>query len=354
MKTISLVCSLLDDAGINIRDRILEAKEWSKTDLPAEEKMTEALKLCPVTRSELYPDENRHSNFFTEIYEFRQNDVQFYLLTLDGRLLFQDELDKRLSFMGFESDLIVFLSKHKSKSETKSLTVHPTGNCAEALYGGYPRELNVPAPFEMKKLLLHMDRQREKTVPEYDVTFEVTHHGPTRLSVPSLFIEIGSSEPEWKNKTAGKVVADAVLSLAEHDAADMKEMREMREMIGEDRYLKEKELQTNQIVAVGFGGSHYGERQTVNIFKTRLAFGHMFPKYQLETLTEDVVVQAFEKTGTKTAFFDKNSMKSQSRQFLTEIINKHGFRILTDKEVKEEYGVGFNLRDNENENKNEK
>jgi len=128
-------------------------------------------------------------------------------------------------------------------------------------------------------------------------------------------------------------LARAVLSLAdsEKDSDD-------------DRNLKEKELQTDQIVAVSFGGSHYGERQTVNIFRTRIAFGHMFPKYQLETLTEDVILQAFEKTGTKTAFFDKKSMKSESRRFLTELLERNGCRILTDKEVKEEYGVGFNLR----------
>jgi D-aminoacyl-tRNA deacylase len=337
-KMISLVCSLQDAAGINIRDRLLETKEWSKIDLPAERKMTAALKQHPIMRFEL--DENIYSNFFTEIYELKQNDVLFRLFTLDGRLLFQDELDKRLSFMGFESDLIVFLSKHKSKSEMKSLTVHPTGNCLEAMYGGYPRELNVPAPLEMKKLLLHMDRQREKYTPQYDVTFEVTHHGPTRLHVPSLFIEIGSAEPEWRNKNAGKVLADAILSLADFE----------KDMRNDERYLKEKELQTNQIAAVSFGGSHYGERQTVNIFRTRIAFGHMFPKYQLENLTEDIILQAFEKTGTKTAFFDKKSMKSESRRFLTEILERNGCRILTEKEVKEEYGVGFNLRENETDN----
>jgi D-aminoacyl-tRNA deacylase len=36
------------------------------------------------------------------------------------------------------------------------------------------------------------------------VAYEVTHHGPTELGIPSCFVEIGSMETEWRDPAAGK------------------------------------------------------------------------------------------------------------------------------------------------------
>jgi len=45
----------------------------------------------------------------------------------------------------------------------------------------------------------------------YQVSYEVTHHGPTTLVHPSFFVEIGSTEKEWGDPVAGRAVAEAVL-----------------------------------------------------------------------------------------------------------------------------------------------
>ncbi|WNY28156.1 hypothetical protein MmiEs2_03380 [Methanimicrococcus stummii] len=341
-KIITLMCCLPDLASVNIKDRLLESENWTKADVPPIEKMKDALLKYPISTSVLYTEDKGKelSNLFTEVYELTKGDTLFRMISIDGRIIFQDYLDKRLEDLGFKSDLIVFLSKHKSQSETKALTAHPSGNYAAADYGGHPGSLCTPAPLAMKKLLLVMDRLNAETGLSYDVTFEVTHHGPTELETPSLFVEIGSTEKEWIDPKPGLVVAKAVLSLGEPDDANA----------ACERLSKEAKLLEENAVAVAFGGGHYGDRQTVSLFRTKLAYGHMFPKYQLETITEEVILKAFERTGSNLAFFDKKSMRGPDRRRVTEILEKHNIPIINDKDSVAEYGVGFNLREKENEN----
>ena len=348
-KTITLMCCLPDLASVNIKDRLLEMENWTQAEVPPIDKMKEALLKYPVSTSVLYTEDKGRelTNLFTEVYELKKGNVLFQMISIDGRIIFQDNLDKRLEYLGYESDLIVFLSKHKSQSETKALTAHPSGNYAAADYGGLPNSICTPAPLAMKKLLLVMDRLNNEEVLGYDVTYEVTHHGPTELDIPSLFVEIGSTEKEWTDPKPGKIVARSVLSLADlsEDEADV--------VFENERLEKEAQLLKDNAVAVAFGGGHYGDRQTVSIFRTRLAYGHMFPKYQLETITEEVILKAFQRTKAEFAFFDKKSMRGPDRRRVTEILEKNGIPIVNDREAAIEYGVGFNLREQKSDEKEE-
>jgi hypothetical protein len=48
----------------------------------------------------------------------------------------------------------------------------------------------------------------EEHAPEgYETGIECTHHGPSAVGVPSLFVEVGSDEPQWKDETAARAVA---------------------------------------------------------------------------------------------------------------------------------------------------
>lgn len=340
-KMITLMCCLQDSASVNIKNRLLELDNWILAETPPIEKMKEALDKYPFSAPVSYAEDKGKelSNLFTDVYELEKENVFFRMVCIDGRTIFQDYLDKRLEYSGLKSDLIVFLSKHKSRSETKALTVHPTGNYADADYGGLPQSLPVPAPLEMKKLLLAMDRLNIETELGYDVTLEVTHHGPTELETPSLFVEIGSTEKEWADPAPGTIVAKAVLSLAEPDDINA----------SDERRAQEAKLLQDNAVAVAFGGGHYGDRQTVSLFRTKLAYGHMFPKYQLENVTEEIILKAFEKTGANIAFFDKKSMRGPDRRRVAEILERNNIPILNDHESVAEYGAGFNLRKKENE-----
>src|SRR5207245_1906124 len=88
-----------------------------------------------------------------------------------------------------------------SKSGVPSLTAHTTGNFGGAELGGNPREIGRVNPDLLKNYLISLAKQGE-AVSGYQVTAEATHHGPTSLNRPVLFVEIGSEEKNWNDRDA--------------------------------------------------------------------------------------------------------------------------------------------------------
>jgi D-aminoacyl-tRNA deacylase len=282
---ITIICSAPDLASQNIKTHLLNLKEWKNLELPPESGFSAA----------------REST-----------DGKFWLVDIEEIHVFQDGLDRKLEAAGLPASLIIFASKHRSKEEINSLTVHCTGNpSGEARLGGNPNELAVSSPAAMKSILKEMKRQVEEKGLKYDVTLEVTHHGPTELSVPSIYAEIGSTEVQWKDPEAGDAAAKAILAVSLEKVP----------------------------AAVGFGGGHYAMRQTGLLLETRISFGHNFPKYQLEFVDEALVRQAVEKSGAEFAYFDRKSMKSEDRNRISEILEKLGLRVLKESEIREKYGI---------------
>jgi len=157
---------------------------------------------------------------------------------------------------------------------------------------------------------MEMKRLADEKNLKYEVTLEVTHHGPTELSAPSLYAEIGSTEKQWKDPDAGEVAAKAILA------------------VSLDRVP----------VALGFGGGHYATRQTGLLLETGISFGHNFPKYQLDFVDEALVRQAVVKSGAEFAYFDRKSMKSEERNRISQILDKLGLMVLKESEIREKYG----------------
>jgi len=282
---ITIICSAPDLASQNIKTHLLNLKKWKNLELPPESGFSAA----------------REST-----------DEKFRLMDIEEIHVFQDGLDRKLEASGFPASLIIFASKHRSKEEINSLTVHCTGNpSGEARLGGHPKELAVSSPAAMKSILKEMKRQVEEKSLKYDVTLEVTHHGPTELSVPSIYAEIGSTEVQWKDPEAGDAAAKAILAVSLEKVP----------------------------AAVGFGGGHYAMRQTGLLLETRISFGHNFPKYQLEFVDEALIRQAVEKSGAEFAYFDRKSMKSEDRNKISEILEKLGLRVLKESEIREKYGI---------------
>lgn len=281
---ITIICSALDLASQNIKTHLLNLKTWKFLELPENSGFSAARKSA---------------------------DEKFRLIEIEEMHVFQDTLDKKLETAGLPASLIVFASKHRSKEEVNSLTVHCTGNPTdEARLGGFPKSLAVSSPAAMKSILKEMKRLAEEKDLKYDVTLEVTHHGPTEISVPSLYAEIGSTEAQWKDPDAGEIVAKAILAVS----------------VGKVP------------VALGFGGGHYAIRQTALLFETGISFGHNFPKYQLEFLDEALIGQAIEKSGAEFAYFDRKSMKSEDRNRISGILEKLGLEVLKESEIREKYG----------------
>jgi D-aminoacyl-tRNA deacylase len=281
---ITIICSVSDLASQNIKTHLLKLNDWESLELPERSGFLAARK---------------------------STDGKFRLVEIEEMHVFQDGIDKKLETAGLPASLIIFASRHRSKEEINSLTVHCTGNPSEeARIGGYPKELAVSSPPAMKSILTEMKRLAEEKDLEYNITLEVTHHGPTELSVPSLYAEIGSTETQWKDMEAGEVVAKAILTVTLDKVP----------------------------VAIGFGGGHYAMRQTGLLFETKISFGHNFPKHQLEHVDEALIKQAVEKSNADFAYFDRKSMKSEDRKRISKILEKLGLSVLKESEIREQYG----------------
>jgi len=203
---------------------------------------------------------------------------------VEERLIHADAVDREI-----EADLLVFLSRHSSVNPVPVLTVHVTGNYGAAELGGEARTLAPAAPAMMQATLRALARH----CPEgYRVSYEVTHHGPTSLSIPSFFVEIGSTEKEWGDPVAGRAVAEAVLSAAP----------------------------VNAIPLIGIGGTHYAPRETEIALTSRGAFGHIASSLrQVSALDTEMVQEMIRQSGAVAAYVDRKSLSRPELERLTGI-----------------------------------
>ena len=129
----------------------------------------------------------------------------FDLIEIDSPAISADWLDEKYDYDGF-----IFLSKHAAESGTLALTCHSTGNFSEAKFGGNTKELAIPYPNLQKKYLQKLWNHRE-SFSDFEITIEATHHGPTHLKKPSIFVEVGTTESQWKNETLCSSVGQLVV-----------------------------------------------------------------------------------------------------------------------------------------------
>ncbi|MCG7848111.1 MAG: hypothetical protein MIO93_02890 [ANME-2 cluster archaeon] len=242
-------------------------------------------------------------------FEFKK----FRMVEIDGMHIYQDGLDRRLEKCGLGCDIIIFASRHRSKDGRQILTVHHTGNTKEATLGGNPMELASAAPQTMRSIYMNLKTLSKNE--DFEVSIESTHHGPSNLKTPSLFVEIGSSEKEWVAPLAGRIVANAILMLDSDDVP----------------------------VAIGFGGNHYAPRQTKLLEDTEITFGHIFPTYKLDELDEEIIRQAFERSCADFAYLDRKSMSAKQRNRLISIIVGLGYEVLRESDIREMDGVPWEL-----------
>lgn len=162
----------------------------------------------------------------------------------------------------FDTDYIVVLSSHRSKTAGPMITAHFPGNWAEAGLGGEPRTLNIAYGSRIKEFI------KSAHGKGWPVFMETDHHGPT-IDKPTIFVEIGSSEKEWPDKEAAGIVAEATLAMIKNN----------------------KKYES----VLGIGGGHYAKRFTEFVLETEYTVGHIAPKYSIDKLDFDMFKQAVEK-----------------------------------------------------------
>lgn len=173
------------------------------------------------------------------------------------------------------ADFVIFATKHKSTSLKKTLSVHNPGNWGKAEVGGKDFTLPKSNGNVLKNAYLELKKLNKL---DYEVSGEVTHHGPF-LHLPSLFIEIGSSKIQWKDEDAAEVIADVIINIVN------------------------KNHDENYKNAIGIGGTHYMPGFNKVLERTDIALPYICPKYQLDNLNLETLKQAIENSVNKIDFF---------------------------------------------------
>jgi D-aminoacyl-tRNA deacylase len=215
--------------------------------------------------------QNQYNNHTSENYDYKiYNSIKHPNTTLiitNQNLINIDNIDTILP----RDNMTIFLSKHASKSKNPTLTSHSTGNFSESvLLGGKPMEIGNTFPSFQKFYMQKLYEKRSELL-DYDIIIEATHHGPTSSVNPMLFIEIGSSEKEWDNKSTASIVCQSVLDTIKSI---------------------EKNIKNYDIdVGIGIGGNHYPQKFNELILFSRVAFGPIISKYNLAFINEQIIKQ---------------------------------------------------------------
>ncbi len=211
-------------------------------------------------------------NITTHLSQF-QGQFDFYLV--EESILFAENLDlEKIN----KYDFIIFASKHKSSKGKKSLTVHPVGNFRIAEFGGENGKLCKSSAIFQKQLFEKLQSNVKKyNLKNYDVSLEATHHGPL-INKPCVFIEIGSTEIEYKDRRAGFIIAKTISETIENF----------------------KENPYNE-VAIAIGGKHYCQNFNKIQLNSNVAISHVISQYVFP-LKEEMVKEAIEKTDEEIDF----------------------------------------------------
>lgn len=214
----------------------------------------------------------------------------------------QDSVNTQSVVFPSSLSLLVFLSRHKSMSGTPTLSVHTPGNLGKADLGGLPKTVSISPASAMKKALIAMKTAQEEMGLEYEVSYECTHHSPS-LNIPTMFVELGSSEKQWADPEAAEAVARGALAAASAN--------------------------TIHSAVLGIGGPHYNMKFTRKALETETAFGHIVPKYAISELDLEILQQCIIKTlePVKKAVLDWKGITGADKNQLFSLIAETGLEI---------------------------
>ncbi len=221
----------------------------------------------------------------------------FDLAIISSPTISADWLEEKFDYDGY-----IFLSKHAAESGVLALTCHNTGNFSDANFGGNSRQVSIPHSHIQKSYIQNLWNARNK-FSEFQITIEATHHGPTSLDKPALFIEIGTTEKEWNDvnlcNSVGQIIVDVM-----------------------------KEQQKSYPTAICFGGTHYPEKFTSELIHGRYSLGTVIPKYALEQIDQLLFSHIIKRNvGATVALLDWNGM-GKNKQKILEMLERTDLEII--------------------------
>ncbi len=275
---------------MNMRDVFLNSKSFSflKTDAVWQEN--------PIFSLEKSSFKGKYDNLL--------NENQIFLGLTNKPLIFLENL--KVGGTNLAPELIIFASRHTSITARPAFLVHSTGNWSNNTdYGGKPYHLSKTSALLSKAGIKSLREQIERfNIPDFSLDMEVTHHGPTNLDIPLIFMELGSSKQEWVIKEAGELVANAIVNTVFN-------------------YLGFKEEKTQQ-VGLGFGGTHYAPNFFRLITNTNIALSFICPKYYIQELNENFIKMMINNTMEEIDYFiiDWKGTNSEDKKHLIPLLEK--------------------------------
>lgn len=210
-----------------------------------------------------------------------ENEV-FLGLTTDP-LIFLNDL--KLGESELNPDLLIFASRHTSKTARPAFLVHTTGNWSkDADFGGEPQDLSKSSALLHKAGFISLIEQEfPPRLADFSLDIEVTHHGPTKLEKPLIFMELGSSKEEWKIKEAGELLTNAIINAIY-------------------KFLEFKK-EGSQKIGLGFGGTHYAPNFHRLIRNKNIAMSFICPKYYIQGLSKVLINKMINNTLENVDYF---------------------------------------------------
>jgi D-aminoacyl-tRNA deacylase len=287
-------------------------------------------------------------------------------------------LDLKRPAAAFEDPALVVVASRHSGETGPLLTAHHTGNVGPADHGGRPNDLARACPNAHARVL---DALADHAPDGYEVGMECTHHGPSAVGAPSMFVEVGSSESAWADPAAARAVAQAILDLQGVDpdrpADEVAGDQQASEVTG-DRSADEVtgDQQAGEVTGdqpagkvtgdqqaggvpesrdrrcrhlVGLGGGHYAPRFERVVRETDWAVGHVLADWGFEALRgatgagehaerlREVLDQAFEKSAAAYALVDRD------RPAVERAVDDLGYRAVGETWVRETAGVDLDF-----------
>ncbi len=218
----------------------------------------------------------------------------------ENNLLYMDNLDEKYP----DTFSFIFLSQHRSQANIPALTCHSTGNFGKNTFGGEEKELGICYPWIQKQYLIELNKFKD-SVQDYDIIIESTHHGPTSLKKPILFIEIGSTEKQWMDENAANTVCKSLFNV----------------ITKAPRFCNK--------VAVGLGGNHYPIKFNELLLESEYGIGAIAAKHDLPHLDKLLIEQMIHRNIEKVLYVvvdSKGLGKEKSR--IIHMIDEIGIEVM--------------------------
>jgi len=183
----------------------------------------------------------------------------------------------------------IFISRHEMSNPRPLFTVHTPGS--------WP-DVSVANPRLASALFRALCKHAYEP---FECAFEATHHAPNTSLVSATFIEVGSTEAEWRDKRAVGVLAQAL----------------------EEALTKEFEGPTP---TMAIGDLHYVTISD-SVLRGEFDLGHVVPKYI--NITTNIVENILKKhtiSIKKTIIFRKN-IKNPIRTEIIELLRAKGIEV---------------------------